>query len=180
MKKKEIRNRSYYSDLSKDRNLEILKLALNELKEKYNLGYDEIINIIKEDSKEITIPISVFNNDKLSTLEIICKYLKEILNLNYHGIAVFLNRDDRTIWTTYQNSLKKSSKSLVVERSEIFIPISIFSDRKFSSFELLIIFLKERSKLRYNNIAKLLRKDQRNVWTVYNRAIKKRGMNEKK
>ncbi|MBI2667519.1 hypothetical protein HYX17_01980 [Candidatus Woesearchaeota archaeon] len=180
MRKKETKhNSSYYSDLQKDRNLEILKLAINELKEKYNLNYSEILSLIKEEPKELEIPISAFSNKKLSTLEIICKYLKEIRNLKYHDIAILIRRDDRTIWTTYQNSLKKFSDPLVIEKSEIFIPVSVFANRNFSSLEALIVFLKEVSKLRYNEIAKLLKKDQRNIWTVYNRAIKKRGVNEK-
>ena len=196
MSKKESK-KSDYSDLYKDRNLDILKLvakelkekynlsyseilAAYELKEKYNLSYEEILGLKKEESKEIEIPISVFSNEELSTLEIICKYLKENRNLSYHDIAVLIKRDDRTIWTTYQNSLRKFSKPLVIEKSELFVPVSIFAYRTFSSFEALVVFLKEVSKLRYNEIAKLLRKDQRNVWAVYNRAIKKRSVNEKK
>ena len=180
MRKKEAKqSSSYYSDLQKDRNLEILKLAINELKEKYNIDYNEIISLVKEEPKELEIPISAFSNEELSTLEIICKYLKEVRNLSYHNIAVLIKRNDRTIWTTYQNSLKKFSKNLVVDKSEIFVPISIFSNRKLSALEVLVVFLKEVSKLRYNEIARLLKKDQRNIWTVYNRTIKKRCVNEK-
>ena len=194
MSKKEDKKKNY-SDLDKDKSLEILKLIADELKEKYNLSYseilaayelkekynlsfEEVLGLEKKESKGIEIPISVFSNDRLGTLEIICKYLKEIKSLNYHEIAVLLNRDDRTIWTTYQNSLKKFPDKLIIEKSELFIPASIFADRNFSSLEALIVFLKEVSKLRYNEIAKLLKKDQRNVWTVYNRAVKKRGVNE--
>ncbi len=179
MNKKEGK-KATYSDLYKDRNLEILKLVINELTEKYKLSYNEILSLIKEEPKEIEIPISIFSNEKLSTLEIICKYLKENRGLSYHNIAVLLNRNDRTIWATYQNSLKKFSKPLIIEKSEIFVPLSIFANRLFSSLEALVVFLKEVSKLRYSEIARLLKKDQRNVWTVYNRATKKRGMNEKK
>ena len=58
--------------------------------------------------KEVeSIPISVFNNDKLSPLETICKYLKENTHKSYSEIATLLNRNDRTIWTTYNNAKKK-------------------------------------------------------------------------
>ena len=53
------------------------------------------------------IPLSIFSNRTLSTLEHIISYLKEQQNLTYQEISVILNRDPRTIWTTYQRAKKK-------------------------------------------------------------------------
>ena len=60
--------------------------------------------------KEILIPSSIFLDRTLSVLEIMVEYLKEKKGLTYHEIAVFLNRDDRTIWTCYNRALKKRGK----------------------------------------------------------------------
>jgi len=55
----------------------------------------------------INIPIHIFQDRTLSVLETIVEYLKEKLKLNYHEIAVLLNRDDRTIWTCYHRAKEK-------------------------------------------------------------------------
>jgi hypothetical protein len=57
--------------------------------------------------EEISIPISVFKNRKLGMLENAVVFLKEKCKLNYHEIAVLLNRDDRTIWSSYNKAKKK-------------------------------------------------------------------------
>lgn len=49
--------------------------------------------------------------DKLTLLENIVKYIKEKLGLTYHEIAAALKRDDRTIWATYQRTIKKLNDS---------------------------------------------------------------------
>jgi len=61
------------------------------------------------------------------------------------------------------------------------IPLSIFVARKtpLTVFEALVFYLKEVKGLRYREIADLLDKDERNIWTVYNRAKKKREKLEK-
>ena len=83
-------------DIQKDKSLQILKLAFEELKEKYGVSSNEIFNLIegKQIQKEILIPVSIFEA-KLSPLEAICKYLKEELDLNYTKIALLLNRNNR-------------------------------------------------------------------------------------
>jgi len=163
------------SDIQNDKSLQILKLALEELKEKYNVGSNEILGLIEKKpiSKEIMIPVSIFESKKLSALEVICKYLKEESEYNYAKIALLLNRDSRTIWTTYFNAIKKRKEKLPVKESKFLIPVSIFKDRKFSVLEALVSYLRDNFNLRYSEIATLLARDERNIWTVYNRAKKK-------
>ena len=161
--------------IQNDKSYQILKIAIKDLKEKYNLKYDEILKTIEPEtvSKEILIPISIFNDKDLSALEVICKYLKEGLNLNYSKIALLLNRDSRTIWTTYKNSIKKRKEKLVVKESKFFIPTSIFRNRKLSVLESIVSYLKDKFNLRYSQIASLINRDERNIWTVYNKAKEK-------
>jgi len=55
----------------------------------------------------INIPSFVFQQRDLAALEAIVIYLKDSHNLTYAQIATLLNRDQRTIWTTYQRAKKK-------------------------------------------------------------------------
>ncbi|MBI2128672.1 hypothetical protein HYU07_00385 [Candidatus Woesearchaeota archaeon] len=66
----------------------------------------------EERMSKVGIPVSILKDRKLSALEAISEYLKETLNMNYHEIAVLMNRDDRTIWTVYSRAKKKRNTAL--------------------------------------------------------------------
>jgi hypothetical protein len=55
------------------------------------------------------------------------------------------------------------------------IPLSIVCDRNVSIFETIVEYLKDHHGLTYHEIAVLLNRDDRTIWTVYNRAAKKRA-----
>ncbi|MBW2999391.1 hypothetical protein KY339_01860, partial [Candidatus Woesearchaeota archaeon] len=55
------------------------------------------------------IPITIFSNRILSTLESIVFYLKEKYNLRNSEIAKLLKRDSSTVWTVYSRAKKKCS-----------------------------------------------------------------------
>jgi len=55
------------------------------------------------------------------------------------------------------------------------IPSNIFRDRNLSVLEVLVEYLKEQRNMTYHEIAVLLNRDDRTIWTVYNRAKKKRN-----
>ena len=162
--------------IRKDKSFQILESVFEDLKVKYNLSSSEILRIIEEKTipKEILIPISIFDNEELSCLETIVKYLKEEFNLRFHEIALLLNRDDRTIWATYNFACKKRKLKFFVKDSKFFIPVSVFTNRKFSVLEAIVSYLKSNFNLRYSEIAVLLNRDERNIWTVYNRYKKKK------
>ncbi len=166
-----------YINIKEDRSFQILKLALNDIKEKYKISSDEILSLIEERSvsKDILIPVSIFETENLSALEAICKYLKEELELSYAKIALLLNRNSRTIWTTYNNATKKSKEKFHAKESRFLIPVSTFTDRKLSVLESIVCYLKDNFNLRYSQIATLLNRDERNIWTVYNKAVKKKN-----
>jgi hypothetical protein len=54
------------------------------------------------------------------------------------------------------------------------IPLKILQDRGVAVLEAIVEYLKEEKKLKYSEIAILLNRDQRTIWTVYNRVKKKR------
>ena len=120
---------------------------------------------------ELTIPITIFSK-KLGALESITKYLKENLGLAYSEIAGILSRDERTIWTAYQKAKEKQSETIEIKKTLVFIPTSILENRKLTILEAVIVYLKKQG-LRYSEIAKLLDRDQRNIWTIYSRAVRK-------
>ena len=124
----------------------------------------------------IFIPLSVFLDRGVSVLEAISEYLKDSKKLSYHEIAVLLNRDDRTIWTCYNRAKKKNPGHFTkIAESKEHIPSSIFLDRTVSVLESIVEYLKNKRKLSYHEIAVLLNRDDRTIWTCYDRAKKKRA-----
>lgn len=128
-------------------------------------------------SEDILMPVSIFRKG-LSGLEAISKYLKDNLGLRFCDIASMINRDDRTIWNAYSSAKKKceeeAEEEFLVEESNYSIPLSMFNDRMLSVLEIITCYLKESFGLKYSEIASLINKNDRTVWTVYNRAQKKR------
>jgi len=145
--------------------------SIKELLKTKGITPDELLRIEKQ-RKEL-VPVNIFNNNKLSALESIVKYLKENINLSNKEIARLLNRDSRTIWSTNHNAAKKLPEQFILQESEIHIPLSLLRERKLSVLETIVVHLKEEYGLTHHNIAVLLRRNDRTVWTVYNRAKKK-------
>ena len=152
-----------------------------DLAKKYSFSEDEIklfedfLQYLKQ-KKEIKkdfIPISVFNNKILAPLETVVKYLREDLIYTYSKTAFLLNRKPGPIGVTYRNSKKKLPSRLDVSSTENSIPISIFKDSKMTIFETIVVYLKDTSELKFKNIAELLNRNYRTIWTVYKRAKKK-------
>jgi len=131
----------------------------------------EVISFLTEQLKENALPIFIFNSS-LSALEAISKYLKEEHNLSYIEISKLLNRSNKTIWITYQRAKKKMPKKLR-GKSNIFIPVEIFQNRKFSVLESLVSYLKQEQGISNKDIAKLINRNYRTVLTVYRRFKKK-------
>ncbi|MDP7140953.1 MAG: hypothetical protein QF506_01190 [Candidatus Woesearchaeota archaeon] len=72
----------------------------------------------------------------------------------------------------HKYSLGKVNKLLLAERDNIQVPNHIFKG-KLSTLEAVVKYLKEKLGLRYREISKLLRRDERTIWTTYQKAIKK-------
>jgi len=144
---------------------------LEDIKQTYNITEHQLTQLLKQ--KQESIPIHVFNNQTLSALETIVKYLKENKNLKHSKIAKKLNRHQKTIWTTYQNSKQKRSEKFQDKESEISIHIEIFSNRTLSVLENITKHLKENYDLNYTEIANLLNRSPKTIWTVYQRVKKK-------
>lgn len=69
------------------------------------------MSITTNKPKSLAIPTSIFLDRDLSVLEAIAEYLKDKKGMRYSEIAQLLNRDDRTIWTSYQRAKQKRKKA---------------------------------------------------------------------
>ena len=54
------------------------------------------------------------------------------------------------------------------------IPSLVLRDRRISVLEAIVEYLKDEKKLTYHEIAVMLNRDDRTIWTCYNRAKSKR------
>ena len=126
--------------------------------------------------EEVFISTEIFRGNTLSILESVVRFFKDIKKLNFHEIGVLLKRDERNVWTVYSRAKKKMpefSYSSKLDISDVIIPVSVFHDENFCVLETLSVFLKDSKLLNYHQIGLLLNRDERNIWTVYNRAKKK-------
>jgi len=145
------------------------------LKERYGIGLDEIASMLKkskqkeEMGEEMTVPVSIFKNKDVGPAATLVKYMKENRNMRLSKIARMLNRDDRTIWHEYRLS---SGIRGLEEKEGPNIPIEIFKERKFSILESLIFYLRENGRSNIE-IANMLGRDPRNIYTIYSRALLK-------
>ena len=60
------------------------------------------------------------------------------------------------------------------KNTEIKLPLEIFRDRSLSVLEVISEYLHDELKLSFHEIAKLMNRDDRTIWTCYHRAKKKR------
>ncbi|MBU4284112.1 MAG: hypothetical protein KJ968_03325 [Nanoarchaeota archaeon] len=148
---------------------EKVKELLLPIKKKYKINLNELLTIIKE---QVFFPVSVLNK-KLTILESVVKYLKEEKEFSLRKISEVIGRDERNIWHIYNRTRKKYPKKFVIKKTKFWIPVEIFSDKKLSALEAIVSYLKEEFSLTYHEIALLLKRDDRTVWTVYQRARKK-------
>ena len=153
--------------------------SIERLKQK-NYSYEKTLEIVNnliskqfKGKKEVVfLPVSIFDNDKLTPKEIIVRYLKENLNLKYKDIAKLLKRNTIPINNCYNRAIKKYHKKIVAKESKYIIPNSVFTN-ELSIFEAIVSYMKDSLKLRYHDIAILLKRNDRTIWTVYHRAKKK-------
>ena len=153
--------------------LGIEKLALldEKLKEEQGVSLSEMLSDVRREKEALQIPIDVFRQD-IGPSEALCKYLKENVGFNYSEIADALNRDDRTVWINYRNAANKKAAKTRVRADTVYVPISVFKDRRLSVLEAVVNYFRNRG-LTNVEIARLLGKDPRNIWTLYSRAARK-------
>ncbi len=154
---------------AQDEEVQVFKLLLNKLKKKYHVSSTDILN---QSQEEILIPCTIFTK-KLSPLETDVKYLRENVGMEYAKIAELLGRNRKTIWQTYKNAVEKLPGMIVPIETEYNVPAEVLKS-KLSALEAAVVYLKEEYKLSYHKIGELLHRNERTIWTVYRRALKKK------
>ncbi len=151
--------------------LDFLKFQslFQRLKKSYGVSDFELIKKLEED---VLIPATIFN-EKLGSLEAICKYLKENLNFSNKRIALLIGRDSKSVWQAYNSSKNKFPNKIEIFPSKYFIPISILKNKKLGVLENIVVFLRDEFEISYHKIAVLLKRDDRTIWTVYQKAREK-------
>lgn len=62
---------------------------------------------------------------------------------------------------------------LLTLMSSVKLPLHIFHNNRLTPLEAIITFLKEEHNLSYHELSLLIKRDERNVWTIYHNAKKK-------
>jgi hypothetical protein len=179
---KKVENVANSGDMSRDNNVEIVKEiheSFSKLKQK-KLSYQELLTVFNDYIKknydqdpDIILPLSIFDNNKLSCLEAIVKYLRENLGLRFSKIAKLIGRNQVAIGNCYRTTKLKHPSSISIKPSRFTLPCSVLKDRKLSVLENIAYYLKNTYSLTFHDIAVLLKRDDRTIWTVHHRALKK-------
>jgi DNA-binding transcriptional MerR regulator len=121
--------------------------------------------------KGVHVPVGIFAA-KLSPAEALVKYLKEHEQLRYADIARALNRDQRGIWCTYRRAQQKHPQAFAVKPSPHTVPVSLFTERKFSILEHVVRHLRGTG-MPLKDIAGLVNKHPSTIATVHSRVRRK-------
>jgi len=146
------------------------------------IALESFIDIYKEEKvkeEHLLFPAGLFAQRKLGVLETLVKCLKENFSMSYIEIAQLLNRDERTIWSAYNDAAQKHKEKFFLKDEKHPVPANIFSDRKLGPLESLVLYLKDEAGLSIKQISELLGRKYRTIWLTYHNARKKRGENEK-
>jgi hypothetical protein len=152
------------------------ELFFEFIEKKYNISQKEFLTIIEEKQNiNNSLPISILNTVKLSSLEAIVKFLRENRGLSYIDVGKLLNRNSKTLAVTYAVAHRKMPElfSKDTDNDTKRIPFTAFS-KSLSILECICSYLKNSNpENSYADIARMLNKDQRTIWTVCKRAERK-------
>jgi DNA-directed RNA polymerase specialized sigma24 family protein len=159
-------------------------------KNKKGLSDNEILS----KHSKFKILLSVLNNKPLTTYEALILHLNEISSFNYHNIGVLLGRNERDVRKVYfraraklkninkdnvriikgkkskKNKKGLSDEEILSKHSNVKVAVSALRHKLLTTYEALIVHLKDDSLFNYHSIGVLLGRDERDVRKVYFRA----------
>lgn len=150
-----------------------LKEIVHEIRERYNLTPKQILELAEQRTMTF-IPLYIFSDRKLGILETVVKYLKEELAMSFKEIGGSIARDNKMVWTVYDNAIKKQPYRLPEKSPRYLIPLEIFKDKTYGPLTSLVIYCREELGLDNSAISKLINRDTRTLWAVYDKARGKR------
>ena len=125
-----------------------------------------------DDSGGVFVPVGVFLDGRLGVLECLVKFLREELGWSFVRIGGVLGRRGGSVCSSYRAAVGKVSGRLVFGVSDFVVPVGVFRSDVLSGLECLVVELKRRYGLRNCEVARLLHRDDRTIWTVVSRAKK--------
>ncbi|MCF7866525.1 hypothetical protein K9L67_05045 [Candidatus Woesearchaeota archaeon] len=146
------------------------RFLIQELKNKYGLSTKQIIDCLEEEELD-GIPITILNDKKISSLEIIVKYLKENKKLKYKEIAKLLKRKSNSLGSTYKKAKTKKPEKFEDQETSPKIPFSAFK-KELSILEAICLHL-QKEDYKQVEIAKILGKNPKTIWTTIQRTKNK-------
>ena len=150
------------------------ELFFEFIEKKYDISKKDFTDILAEKQHiSNSIPVSILRLPKLSSLESIVKFLRENREMSYTMIGEHLERNPRTLAVTYAVAHQKMPErfDISIDNDVKRIPFTAFS-RRLGVLECICIYLKSQDNS-YAEIARMIHKDQRTVWTVCKRAERK-------
>ena len=119
------------------------------------------------------LPLSLLKH--ASPLQAIVFYLRKH-NHSFADIARLLNRDQRTIWCTYnaaKHLFPETQTDDTNDYSEYMVPLDIFASRELSALEHIVFYLKEQHNVTLSEIALHVGRNYHTIRTAYLRALNK-------
>ena len=147
----------------------LLKIILQKLCQEQDLQLPELIHTFQEAKEEASIPLPIFSYS-LEPAEALYKFLKENEGLSFQRIAQELNRDQKSVWASYQRAEKKNRKKFSFQNKCYFLPLSLFKNRSYSILESVVFYLHSTHHLSNKDIAALLHKTPNTVAVLMKRA----------
>lgn len=148
--------------------LQKIKTSFSSLKNEHGFTMDELLGIFRE--SELMVPCSLFRSEG-SPLSLLVRYLVDGLKVPLPEVPEMINRSYRAVWGAYRHG-KDFTKP---EPGVHYLPMSCFTPG-LSIMEAVTRYLKETMSMRLHDIALELGRDDRTIWTHYDRSQKKRSV----
>ncbi|KHO45159.1 MAG: hypothetical protein QS99_C0017G0043 [archaeon GW2011_AR4] len=153
------------------------ELLLSEVSDKRRLLHqlERVLSDLRKDvykeKQEVIVPLAVFSIRELPPLQALATFLHENKGLKYSAIAPLVGRDQRNIAAACKSARDRWQRRLP-DASPIMIPLSALAPSSLPLLEAIVVHLKDTLGMNYHDIAIALARDDRTVWTAYNRSQK--------
>lgn len=129
----------------------------------------EIVETVKLETLSSDIPVSIFTTS-LSPLESLTRFLKENKGKKLVEISRIMSRSSAALSAAYKSAI---SKEFEVVKTEYVIPLEEFEKNSDLSILEIVVNNLENRDLKHVEIARILGRDVRTIWTLNKRAEEK-------
>ena len=157
---------------SENRKEELIRYLLEkESVVRYIVGRaeEELSGKIKSEETSSDIPITIFTTS-LSPLESLTRFLKDNKGKKLVEISRITSRSSAALSAAYKNS---GSQKFEIIETEYKIPLKEFEDNSDLSILEIVVNYLEKKDMKHSEIAKILGRDVRTIWTLQKRASNK-------